>query len=389
LRIALLWPVYFPDFSAGSVRCAALARHLTRLGNEVVVLVPSDSHGDKTSDRDTYRVDRIPSYETFSRSLGFGAAVLFSPVAFRNVRKSLLKVDPDLVIASTPGPLLALEAYLATRRMDVPYVLDFRDPWRSGRYLHRGAIRNWSKQVAEEFLCIRSDLVLCVTRSLREMVVREYGVNPDKAVVVTNGAEEGKAGTPRVEKEYDVVFLGTPSAYKNLEELLGAFAIVTSSMSLTALFVGWIDNQYTRTLKVLAERLGLAKSVKFLSQIPNEEVRDVISKAKVAIETVGGPPSFAWAVGAKNYEYLAAGLPIACLSKFRDGEMYDFVTGDVGIVANSKSDFARELIEMLEDDSKLEQMSENALKYSKRFSWKSIVTELYENHLRELVGEQS
>lgn len=389
MRILLAWPTYHPDVSAGAVRGAAFARHLSGLGNEVVVLTPLQSHGNGLHAEDSSKIHRILSYDTISQRFGFVPALAAFPITFGAIREAVIKASPDVVIASTPGPLLALETYLATRGLPTSFVLDLRDPWRSGSYLYRGALRNWTKQAIEELLCRKSDSILCVTSSLREMVMRDYGVGPDKVAVVSNGAEGESQRGVWAEKEYDFVFLGAPSAYKNIEELLEALAIVSQNLPIKVRFVGWIENPYTEALETLVRSLGLEESVEFLPRIPTDEVAGVISKARVALETVGGPSTFSWAIGAKNYQYLAAGLPIACLSKHRGGEMYSFLTPDVGFISNTKEDFATSLTEILEDTNRLNQMSSNALKYSEKFRWGRIVSDLYENRLLKLVGERS
>lgn len=389
MKIALLWPVYLPDLSAGSVRCDAFAKNLTRLGNEVSVITPSQSLGHETVETNSYEVRRISSYYALSKSLGYGAALLSFPVSLRKIRKAISEIHPDLVIASTPGPILAFEGFLATRQMNVPFVFDVRDPWRSGKYLHPGALRNWSKQLIEQFLCRRGDLVLCVTPTLGRVVARDYQISSEKIIIVRNGAWEAMEDVMGVEKEYDLVFLGSPSPYKDLEGLFEALAIAQKSYPLRILFVGWVENRYTKGLRNLVKNLRLSESIEFIPQTPIEEVRSLISKARIAIETVGGPPSIAWAVGAKNYEYLASGLPIACLSKYREGEMYNLITGEVGFIENDPASFAEELVETLEDSERLKSMSVHALEYSSRFTWKRIVSDVYESHLKKLVGDAS
>lgn len=385
----LLWPVYFPNFSAGSVRCAAFADNLVQLGNEVTVVTPSESLGKETIETDSYDVKRISSYDTFSRSLGFGAAMMSFPASFRKTRKAILEVKPDLVIASTPGPLLALEGYLATRRMRIPFVLDVRDPWRASEYLHPGAMRNISKKAIEKFLCVKSDFVFFVTPKLKDMIAGDYGLDSRMVAVVRNGAEDGSEDALEATKEYDLVFLGTPSLYKNLEELFEGLAIASRSYQSRILFVGWIDSPYTRDLKKLVGKLGLSESVEFLPQIPNEHVRGWMSKAKMAINSSGGPPHFACAVGAANYVYLSAALPIAFLSKHPDGEIDNFITEEVGFVANDAETFAKRLVEHMQNPDELRRKSQNALHYSREFSWRRIVSDVYENHLKNLVGDAS
>jgi glycosyltransferase involved in cell wall biosynthesis len=389
MRIALLWPVYLPNISAATLRCAAFAKHLTELGGEVTVVTPLHLLGKERTEGNSYDVKRIVSFDALSRSLGFGAAVTAFPMILGNVRKSISEIHPDLVIASTPGPLLAFEGFLATRRMNIPFILDLRDPWRSGKYLHSGPTRNWSKQLIEEFLCRQSDLVLCVTPMLRDMVVSDYKIDPKNAVVVRNGAREGDEDVLDARKDYDLVFLGTPSVYKNLEKLFKALAIVSHSYPLRVLFVGWIDNAYTRSLEGLVTDLGLSESIEFQSQISPEKVRGVISRARIAVETFGGPSPIACSIGAKNYEYLAAGLPIACLSEFQKGEMHSFLTEGVGFVETESVNFAKRLISILEDPDELKRMSRNALEYSKKFSWKRIVSDVYDSHFRRLVGDST
>ncbi|MFQ6106405.1 MAG: glycosyltransferase [Thermoplasmata archaeon] len=389
MRIVLLWPVYFPNYSAGSVRCGAFAEQLTILGNDVAVVTPLEFPGRSTIEMKAYMVRRIPSYYSFSRCLGFGSASILLPISIGNIRRTLVEIRPDVVIASTPGPIMALEGYLATRRMGIPFVFDVRDPWRSGSYLHPGALRNLSKQSVEKLLVRKSDFVFSVTPALREIMTSDYGISPTKVAVVRNGADVGNRGILDSEKEYDLVFLGTPSPYKGLEGLFAALKIASRKRPLKILFVGWIENSYTKGLRTLAERCSLVHSMDFLPQIPVGEVKGWISKARVAIMSLGGPPSLACAVGAANYQYLAAGLPIAFLTRHRGGEIDDFISEDVGFVATNPAVFAEKLIDLLQDENDLRRRSVNALEYSKEFGWNKIVSEMHERYLKNLVGDLS
>ena len=105
--------------------------------------------------------------------------------------------------------------------------------------------------------------------------------------------------------------------------------------------------------------------------------------------SLSGDISLASAIGTKTYEYLAAGLPVACLSPFPESELRDFVMeNQIGFYSRNAEDFARNLVSLLVNEDEIARMKENAREVSTRYYWKSIVNRAFDDYLSVYGGSR-
>jgi glycosyltransferase involved in cell wall biosynthesis len=100
---------------------------------------------------------------------------------------------PDVVFLSTTMfPLFALGRYWL-RKHGIPYILDFQDPWRAGKFAHT-AQRTW-KGVASEALAAmlepyavkRAAHVVCVSPGYGEALTGSYGIDGTRISILPFG----------------------------------------------------------------------------------------------------------------------------------------------------------------------------------------------------------
>jgi len=392
MKILLLWPFFHPIPKAAAIRGEAFARHLAEMGNQVYVITPRKNdnlHIQKDHSRQYY-VRRMRTYDSYSEKHGFIASVFFAPFSLLALRKEIIHLQPDLIIASSPAPFLALEGFLSSRSEHTPFVYDMRDSWHQEEYTHRGMLRNRMKRAIEQWLCREVDLVFCVTESLRGSTVSDYSLPDWKVRLVTNGAEPPKESNGPSGKSYDLVFLGYPADNRDIPELLRAIAMVSERMQIRMLRLGWKDTPEERELRNMIGGLGIEENIFMKPPIPHEEVAGELSKATIGVISLSGEKPLASAIGTKTYEYLAAGLPVACLSRLTKSELRDLiVNNEIGFYSRNSEDFAEKLVDLLSAKNEISRLRENARALSSKYQWKSIVFEAYERHLKDLGGSQN
>lgn len=107
--------------------------------------------------------------------------------------KLIRRERPDVVLFSTTMfPLFALGRYWLQKH-GVPYILDFQDPWRAGKYAH-SAPRTWKglasdalAALLEPYAVKKAAHIVCVSPEYRETLVRRYGIERERVSVLPFG----------------------------------------------------------------------------------------------------------------------------------------------------------------------------------------------------------
>jgi glycosyltransferase involved in cell wall biosynthesis len=387
MRTLLLWPIFHPVPTAASTRGMAFAKHLTAKGNIVRVITPLRDANSDAHLYEGFAVERLRTYDSLSAEHGFFVSSILSPRSFLQMRREIAAFEPDVIIASSPAPFLAFEGFLGSRSKRIPFVYDMRDSWRQEQYTHEGMLRNRAKSAVEGLLCRNSDIVFCVSNSLKESVISEYGIPGEKVKVVTNGADPSAGSSQEVRKEYDLVFSGYPARYRNIEELLRGVSVASKEMDLSMMCLGWKGSPQEAEVRNVAKRLGIEANLDLTPRVPHDEVRQELQKARVGVTSLSGDEALASAIGTKTYEYLATGLPVACLSPFDNSELQRFVEDNgVGFYARNANDFASMVVSLLTDERRYSEMSLKARRVSEGFSWKSIVNRAHDEFLSQFGG---
>ncbi|MEE9506983.1 MAG: glycosyltransferase family 4 protein [Thermoplasmata archaeon] len=382
MKILLLWPIFHPTPTAAAIRGEAFARHLAARDNRVLVITPQKDSVSRPNQYEGFTVKRMRTYDSLSEKHGFVTSSMVSPFLLPAMRREIRSFQPDLIIASSPAPFLALEGFLSSRAQRIPFVYDMRDSWRQEQYTHRGVLRNWTKRAIERWLCREADLVFCISDSMSKSTISEYGLPSQKVKVVTNGTEPLREVVEPPKKEYDLVFSGYPAEYRNIPELLKGIAVASKAMHIRMLCLGWKESPQEGELRTMLRELGIEENVDLCPPVSHDQVARELSRARFGVTSLSGDISLASAIGTKTYEYLAAGLPVACLSPFPESELRDFVMNNqIGFYSRNAERFARDLVSLLTNEEETARMRRNAREVSIRYYWKSIVDRAFDDYL--------
>ena len=210
----LLVSYYFPPcHTVGAYRPFYMAKYLTRLGWEVSVLTPDPSLLVKKEPLDEWRgkIDDIgleiietghnwrgldnsyfgDSENFLVRLFNKGARYLSTKLLFDRAAgwhfaalkacRHLKKGDYDIILASAPPNTSFPLARSLSKRLDCPFIMDYRDLWCGNPYLKNYPIYiRW----LERSIVKASASILCALHTMPETLEELYGVS---AKVVTNG----------------------------------------------------------------------------------------------------------------------------------------------------------------------------------------------------------
>lgn len=168
------------------------------------------------------------------------------------------------------------------------------------------------------------DVLVCVTEALKELVVGELGILPEKVVVVPNGVDI-KLFNPvqhkpkRIFPGFTVGFVGTLYPRQGVDLLLEAVCNLRKSGSdLSMVVVG--EGFMYEVWKNLAQTLGIAANVAFVGQVPWSEVPSYMAGFDVAYTgQTQLPVGKMYHSPLKLYEYMAMAKPVVA-SAFEDAQ---------------------------------------------------------------------
>lgn len=227
--------------------------------------------------------------------------------------------DRPGIMWATIGPLSAgVAAYRASIAADIPYVLDFRDPWGLEYYAEEVRRPLWAKRLDRKMMrriFARAQAVVFLFESIAECYLRAFPESLDrkKIHIIPNGFEGGVqpfVHTPGAHCK--VLYAGMLSSYRYDTLLEGLVRLKrrdpTRAKQLKVHFVG-------EGLQQLADRvaaLGILDMIEIAPPVSHAEALRLQQEAH-ALLVLGRTPGrkgHELVAGAKLFGYLQAGRPI-------------------------------------------------------------------------------
>ncbi|MBP7859419.1 glycosyltransferase [Patescibacteria group bacterium] len=160
-----------------------------------------------------------------------------------------------------------------------------------------------------------------------------------------------------------ILYLGRLKPYKNVDVALRAFAEIIKIKKDAIFYIAGVGDSLNQ-LKELAESLGISNSVKFLGRVSDEEKSDLLASCWLMIQ-----PSMIEGWGITVIEANASGTPVVAsnVNGLKDS-IVDNVTGLL-VKPSNYNDLAQKTLILLQNKRMLEKFSNQANKWSKKFSW--------------------
>jgi glycosyltransferase involved in cell wall biosynthesis len=308
LRVALLSYRSTPHCGGQGVYVRHLSRELVRLGHEVEVFsgqpYPELDEGvrlTKVPSLDLYREpdpfrtpwpseyrDLVDVEEVLTMwTAGFPEARTFSRRVLRLLRERSAEFDVVHDNQTLGSPLLDLE-----QATGLPLVASVHHPISIDRRIDLASTRSWRKRLTlrrwygfvrmQARVAREMRLVLTPSESSRTDVVREFGVDPDRARVVLLGVDDGFV--PPTEPRVPGRILAMASAdapLKGISTLLEAFAKLRTERPELELVLVTRPVAGGRTERLL-DRLAIRDHVRFVHGIGDAELVSLMGSAVLA-----------------------------------------------------------------------------------------------------------
>ncbi len=273
MKIAQVCPTYYPSIGGVESHVRALSERLVRQGFEVEVLT-TDSTGNLPK-RETINSVRVLRFKSWAPSNAYH----FS----RELKVYLGRHSPqyDVVHAHSYHALPALYASQSKGVNKFVFTPHYHG---TGHTLFRSlmhvAWRHYAKQIFK-----KSDRIVSVSNFERELLIKNFGLEAKKVVLVPDGLDmrefepaDGEKSA-RTESTHAILCVSRLEEYKGIQYLLRCLARLPGSFTLEVVGGG----PYKRKLEREAFELGVSGRVRFLEGLGREELLGRYRKAGVFV----------------------------------------------------------------------------------------------------------
>ncbi len=228
-----------------------------------------------------------------------------------------LKNNPvDAIISSGPPHSMHLIALQLKKKLHIPWVADFRDPWTNIDYYPELLLTPFADRKhhrLEKSVVTMADCVLTVGSKMTE----EFQLMGAKRVeTITNGFDTADYDEKPVslDKEFTIAHFGTINKARNPQVLWEALTRLLKTNSeldkyLKLKFIGRLDTSVVSSL----QETGLIKYLDKTDFIQHNEVVTKERQSQILLLLINNTPNAEGILTGKFFEYLAAKRPILAI----------------------------------------------------------------------------
>jgi len=414
LIITYYWP---PSGGAGVQRWLKFSKYLGGFGWEPVIYTPENpeapaiDHSLENDIPEGLKVIKLPIFEPYSaykrfvgmkpgekvnagflqekekpgRAEGFAVWLrgnFFIPDARRfwinpsiKYLKKYLKANPVDAIVSTGPPhsmhLIAMEIH---KKLNIPWLADFRDPWTGIDFYHQLKLTSIADKLHHKLEKKVLSTATAVTVISSDMLKEFNGIVKRDYKLVTNGYDEDDI-SPLPQNQLDTKFtishIGSINPTRNPIHLWNVLAEMIKDNPLFAkalqiILVGKVDIGVLKSI----EENGLTDYLQRIEYMPHQDVMHEIQKSQVLLLLINNTPNAKGILTGKIFEYLGSGRPILSIGP-EDGDaaiiLKDSEAGETaGYENETKMHSILNGYFTKFSEQRLESNTENRLKYSRK-----------------------
>lgn len=333
MKILIHTDEYYPTPQACSYRMQVFVDAFVSLGHEVTVIASSanknngvvdlSSHQERILYSPTIPMKKKTTFVRMLNNLSFGMS---------SVLTAIRAGKADVVITTSPPPLVSIPGWFIARCKGAKLVYDVRDIWpdvalEMGSFSENGFFCKVFRWITG-FMYKHADMVTTVSPGKVEKIKGHVAARPgrhsgpahtDKVKLVGNGLDENVTRLPfdqSVVDQYELdtkptcVYIGNIGLAQGLDALLDV-AAKTSHREMQFLLFGTGAEKAALEQRVKQEGLD---NVKFCGIIAHDKVRSILSRAKISFIPLKNS-NMKDSIPTKVYEALGIGCPVLLVAE--------------------------------------------------------------------------
>lgn len=289
-------------------------------------------------------------------------------VLMNSIKKSLLKLRPNVVLAETS--LVGWAVTYVCEKVSVPCIVDCHGLC----FAEEKGVGNdcWPYlKFLEEQAFTKCDYLIAVSWKMKDYIQREFGISPQKILVIPNGGQEQKF-IAQYKLPLNVIYAGVFSYWEKIFDYL-KIAKYADPQKFRFYMAGAGPLKKHILKQVRKEKIP----IKYLGYIPYENIHAILSKMQIGIAPSTSDLARIVASPIKVFEYMASGLPVIAP---QIGDWGDLIRKEgCGITINSDSlEEYINALNALTNKNVWIQKSQKALNLIKnKYSWDKILQPLF------------
>lgn len=239
-----------------------------------------------------------------------------------------------LIIVSGPPYSGVVAAWAASRRLRIPLIVDFRDPFWAGRLddAPYGFVERALRRVLERFVICEAVAVTTASPGIAEALRKRFPEAAAKIQVVLNGFDiEPIQRSIKTNHRLNILFAGAIYVNRNPFPFLEALEAVLARPSvdperICVTFVGDCSTYRGRSLAEWLQGKRAGHCVTLAPAVSHEELEPYMRAATVLLNFAQGQQRM---IPAKTFEQLASGVEMLtlCEADSDTGRLLDGITG--------------------------------------------------------------
>ena len=246
-----------------------------------------------------------------------------------------------------------------------------------------------------EWFCFRMpDLIVTSALQLRDVMCGNYNLNPNKFLVVSNGANPDifkpmdlKVCREKLQLDLDgvyLIFIGSLRKWHGLDQIILAMVQLRERFpDMYLLLVG--DGEERGKVEKLISKNQLEGRVLMVGEKPFREIPIYINSADICLGSFIEKPGIS---PLKIYEYMACGKPLICNSAGGLDALFDKHKVGTLVLSQDPHEWTKAIGDMLNHPERMAEYGRNGLiAVDKEFNWEAICEKI-ENALDRLVSSK-
>ena len=312
------------------------------------------------------------------------ARCLWIRPSVRFLKKYLQENPVDAIISTGPPHSMHLIAKELHKKLNIPWIADFRDPWTDIDYfkllkLSKRSLKKHHKLQYE--VLTEADNVVAVSWNWAKGL---KGHGAKNVSVITNGYDfdtENITTKPELSRDFTISHIGVLRAMKNAElfwstlgELIKDETLTDFSKLLRIRLIGQVDNSILNLIK----KYELENNIEIIPYIPHDKIFAEQVSSQVLLLLINNSPSVKGLMTGKIFEYMASGRPTFAIGPV-DGDIARVLNEtNLGVIVDfeDKEGMKKVIIDMFnkyKNNQLVTNKNENIEKYSRRYLSKEYV----------------
>ena len=409
MKITFICAVFPPEPAPAGVMAQQLAKRLTEDGHTVTVIVPLPNRPEgkvypefkrrlltRTVTNEGYTLVRCANWLIGTRRRAIDRILENITFGLTSMWAGMCEGRADLIIAET-WPLFAMSfCWFLARGWKVPYFYYVQDVYpeaaeESGILKAEGwfsrVLRRWDR-----LLCRDSASVITISESMRDLLVANRVLSPDRFSVLPNWVDEsmfprskdrgiwrGSQGIP--ENAFVAMFAGTLGHVSGADVLIEVAELLRTEQNVLLVVIGeGVRKQFMRD-EISRRDLGNIRLLPF--QAP-EVVPEVQASCDATLLTMHGNASNT-SVPSKLVTYLAAARPVVCAARSDSAVARTVIDAKAGLVVSPGDPRAivNAILKLRTDRSAAVAMGQNGRQYFEEHFTLSRAYETFRRILRD------